>query len=168
MAESRSLTLADPPATERLGAALARLLAARAPGLLVVYLSGPLGAGKTLLVRGLLAGLGHSGRVPSPTYTLMEPYSPGGYPVLHMDLYRIGDPAEVEYLGLDDVLGTGTLVLVEWPEKGGAHLPPPDLEIELTIDGGGRRARMTGRTAAGDAVLARLRDVTDPDLESRP
>lgn len=156
MAESRSLTLADPPATERLGAALAGVLAARPAGPLVVYLRGPLGAGKTLLVRGLLAELGHSGRVPSPTYTLMESYSPGGYPVLHMDLYRIGDPAEVDYLGLDDVLGTGTLMLVEWPEKGGGHLPRPDLEIELAIEGAGRQARMSGRSTAGDQVLAGL------------
>src|SRR6056297_3323471 len=121
--------LADAAATEALGAALAgplrRACESRA---VVLHLAGPLGAGKTTLVRGLLRGLGHRGAVRSPTYTLIEPYDELTPRVYHLDLYRLGDPEELDYLGLRDLLTGDTLLLIEWPERGLGVLPTPDLE----------------------------------------
>ena len=144
--------LAGEPDTLALGQALAH--AVQPP--LVVYLSGDLGAGKTTLSRGLLRGLGHAGSVKSPTYTLVEPYSVDAMPVYHFDLYRLGDAEELEYLGLRDYLGQRALLLFEWPERGGAYLPPPDVSIELEALEAGREARLRAHSDAGAAVLAHL------------
>jgi tRNA threonylcarbamoyladenosine biosynthesis protein TsaE len=84
----------------------------------VVELSGPLGAGKTTLVRGVLIALGHAGEVPSPTFAIVQPYDTTTLPIAHADLYRLEDPAEIEELGLEDQLIDGAL-LVEWPERAG-------------------------------------------------
>jgi tRNA threonylcarbamoyladenosine biosynthesis protein TsaE len=124
----------------------------------LVYLHGDLGTGKTTLVRGILRGLGHHGPVKSPTYTLIEPYEPKGRRVFHLDLYRLGGPEELEYLGLRDLLDVAGLILVEWPERGRAALPPPDLEIDihhageardLEVLGSGPRAMTLIRSLAG-------------------
>ena len=123
---------------------------------LVAFLYGDLGAGKTTLVRGVMRGLGHVGRVKSPTYTLMEPYRFGERTCYHLDLYRIADPGEIEFLGLRDLLGEATLLLVEWPERGEADLPPPDLEIRIRYAGTGRELCLTACSAAGEAALRRL------------
>ena len=102
------------------GARLARaLLAAPANESLLVTLSGDLGAGKTTLVGGLLAELGHVGPVRSPTYTLIEPYRLQGRDITHCDLYRLRHPDELDDLGLRDLQGAGSVLLVEWPEKAG-------------------------------------------------
>lgn len=149
--------LPDAAATEALGARLAALLAEaceRAP--VVVHLEGPLGAGKTTLVRGLLRGLGHAGRVRSPTFTLLEPYELPGCEVAHLDLYRLADPAELDYLGLPDMLRSGVLVLVEWAEKGGHRLPGADVTISLEYEGEGRCARCEPGSSRGEPVLAGL------------
>ena len=138
-----------------LGRRLADALAAR-PGRWLVYLSGDLGAGKTTLVRGLLAGLGHAGRVRSPTFTLMEPYETPARGVAHLDLYRLADPGELEYLGFRDLLAGEGLIVVEWPEHGGDRLPPPDLRIALAWSGAGRNARLQPASARGEALLAGL------------
>jgi tRNA threonylcarbamoyladenosine biosynthesis protein TsaE len=130
------LPLADAAATEAIGGALARGLAA-CPGL-VVYLHGELGAGKTTLVRGWLRSLGAQGPIRSPTYTLVEPYELDGRSLLHMDLYRLSDAAELEQLGVYDTPPERSVWLVEWPERGAGELPPPDLRIVLRIDGAGR------------------------------
>ena len=140
------LSLKDAAATEAVGAALARALDG---GDHVIFLHGELGAGKTTLVRGLLRALGHAGRVPSPTYTLVEPYEVGPLSLKHLDLYRIADPGELEYLGVRELSGT---VLIEWPERGGRHLPEPDLECRLAQDGKGRSLEVVGRTQAGRAL----------------
>ena len=146
------LELKDATATEAAGAALASALSG---GDHVIFLHGDLGAGKTTLVRGLLRALGHAGRVPSPTYTLVEPYEIGALSLKHLDLYRIADPEELEYLGVRELSGT---VIIEWPEKGGHFLPAPDLDCRLEPAGAGRRLGAEGRSEAGRA-LAQAWDV---------
>lgn len=108
----------------------------------VVYLSGPLGAGKTTLVRGMLRGLGFAGRVKSPSYGLVESYALDGLAVHHLDLYRLADPGEIEFLGLEDLLADDALLLVEWPERGRGMLPPADTAIRIAMDGEGRRVQI--------------------------
>ncbi len=149
------ILLADAGATERLGAGLAGILRDR-PGAWLIALAGPLGAGKTTLARGFLRALGHDGRVPSPTYTLIEPYELDGRPVLHLDLYRLSDPEELEYLGFRDVFEGGALVLVEWPERAGDRLPDADIRISLSLAGEGRRAAFAALTPRGAEVVDAL------------
>ncbi|WP_018413044.1 tRNA (adenosine(37)-N6)-threonylcarbamoyltransferase complex ATPase subunit type 1 TsaE [Methyloversatilis thermotolerans] len=152
------LDLADSAATEQLGAALASALR---PGL-CIFLEGDLGAGKTTLVRGLLRAVGHSGKVKSPTFTLLESYaiSSLNFPLYHFDFYRFSHPDEFIEAGLDEFFGqTGEqagVCLVEWPDKAGAHLPQPDLRIALDVVGEARRARVSGDTPQGVACLGRL------------
>ena len=145
-----TVCLPDAEATERLGACLAEYLPPRA----VAYLHGDLGAGKSTLARALLRALGVAGTIRSPTYTLVEQYPlPAGGMALHLDLYRIGDAGELEFLGLD---GDIRLWLVEWPERGQGALPPVDLDITLAVDGDGRRCRLDARTAVGRQWLAAI------------
>ncbi|MDD4881602.1 MAG: tRNA (adenosine(37)-N6)-threonylcarbamoyltransferase complex ATPase subunit type 1 TsaE [Gallionellaceae bacterium] len=139
------LSLPDETATLALGA---RLAAGVRPGM-AVWLVGDLGAGKTTLTRGLLRALGHGGRVKSPTYTLVEIYPFSSFNLYHFDLYRFIDPEEWEEAGFREYFNPESICLVEWPEKGGAILPLPDLEIRLEIDGEGRLARLYGRTEEG-------------------
>lgn len=145
--------LPSPEATEALGARLAGAVPAGA----VVYLCGDLGAGKTTLARGWLRALGHTGAVRSPTYTLVEPYALAEQPVVHLDLYRLTDPRELEFLGVRDFVDGRTVMLVEWPERGHGVLPPPDLTVELRYAGDGRSARLQARSALGEAALAACR-----------
>ena len=156
MAESRTLKLADPAATARLGDVVAQALIAQQPTQFCIYLDGELGAGKTAFARALLAGLGYEGRVPSPTYTLVEPYTAGGFQLLHTDLYRLKDPAELDYLDISDQFAAGCLLLVEWPERGQGRLPPADLMLGLSIEGMGRRATFEALTAQGSRLLELL------------
>lgn len=130
------LELADEAATMVLGA---RLAAALRPGM-VVYLQGDLGAGKTTLVRGILRALGYGGRVKSPTYTLVESYVLSRFTLQHYDLYRMIDPREWLDAGFRDDCNAATLCLVEWPDKAAGLLPPPDLRIQLSLSGAGRKA----------------------------
>ena len=132
------LNLANERATLEFGSRLARSLQGE-----VLYLNGPLGAGKTCVARGILRGLGYRGAVKSPTYTLVEPYDVAGREVYHWDLYRIVNPAELEYVGLDEMMRDGTLRIVEWPDRGKGVLPPADIEILIDVIGNGRRLRMT-------------------------
>lgn len=143
--------LPDADATER----LARALAQAAPRPAVVLLHGDLGAGKSTLARAWLRALGVTGAIRSPTYTLVERYPlASGGEALHLDLYRIGDGAELEFLGLDDV--DAALWLVEWPERGGDALPPADLRIALAMEAEGRRVTLAPAGPTGAAWLARL------------
>ncbi len=146
-----SLWLPDAEATEALGRQLGRWFCAPqtqdpaagsppgfekklaqniSPHKTLVFLTGELGAGKTTLTRGILRGLGHLGPVKSPTYTLLEPYAAQplapDMPVYHFDFYRIGDPAELDYIGIDEILDGPGLVLIEWPQRAGDRLPTPD------------------------------------------
>jgi tRNA threonylcarbamoyladenosine biosynthesis protein TsaE len=134
--------------------AFGRSLAGRLRAPCIVYLEGDLGAGKTTLVRGVLRGLGHRGSVRSPTYTLLEPYQLGGLRLFHLDLYRLGDPEELEYLGLQDLLEADSVLFVEWPERGTGALPPADLEIRLEYLDGGRSLELIPRSRAGASLLA--------------
>lgn len=150
------LALPDAAATDVLGHALA----ATQPSEAMVHLRGDLGAGKSTLARAWLRALGVTGTVRSPTYTLVERYplaatASGPSEALHLDLYRIGDPGELEFLGLDDV--EHALWLVEWPERGARALAPADLLIGLELAGDGRRCRLQAQSDIGYAWLARLR-----------
>ena len=155
---------ADETATIALGASLARALASvcqNAVQPFVIFLQGDLGAGKTTLARAVLRGLGVRGPVRSPTYTLMERYPLSEGCALHMDLYRLGDPEELEFLGLRDEPGPGEIMLVEWPHRGERHLPAADMQIELAADSeqsgkqaDGRWLAASAATGAGQQVLA--------------
>ncbi|HEX7694139.1 MAG TPA: tRNA (adenosine(37)-N6)-threonylcarbamoyltransferase complex ATPase subunit type 1 TsaE [Sphingomonas sp.] len=130
------MLLADAAASEEFGAHLAA--AARAGD--VITLSGPLGAGKTSIARGFLAALGLEGEAPSPTFAIVQPYEPPEtrMPVMHVDLYRIEDPQEIDELGLDEARGE-SLLLIEWPERAPGRWPDA---LALSLDfapGGGRR-----------------------------
>jgi tRNA threonylcarbamoyladenosine biosynthesis protein TsaE len=144
--------LPDETATLALGAALALVCREGA----IIFLHGNLGAGKTTLARGFLQGLGHAGRVKSPTYTLVEPYEVAGRRIYHFDLYRLQDPEELDYLGLRDYLGVEAVCLVEWPERGEGALPVPDLEVNLAYADHARRALLRAGSPRGERLLARL------------
>ncbi len=146
------LHLDSATATEKIGAQLAQALM---PGCML-YLQGDLGVGKTTLVRGLLHGLGYSGIVKSPTYTLVEPYAIGKWRLFHWDLYRLADPEELEYLGLREQLDGEAVLLIEWPERGPGELPAADLEVTLDYVGEGRGCRLVAASAVGTRMLARL------------
>src|ERR1700722_18157999 len=166
-----AVNLADSGATEALGQALARALPAAvhlgaaagtgAPGAggasgAVVHLRGELGAGKTTCVRSLLRTLGVTGLGRSPTYTLVETYILPGLTCVHVDLYRLLAPTEVNELGLRDLVGPGCLMLVEWPENGGSPLPPADLVLTLRYAEAGRQATLRANTPLGIEWMTNL------------
>jgi tRNA threonylcarbamoyladenosine biosynthesis protein TsaE len=144
------LSLPDEAATLRLGEALA----AGATKGLVLHLKGELGSGKTTLARGLIRALGHSGRVKSPTYTLVEPYSLLRLNLYHFDFYRFKDRSEWLSSGFREYFNADSLCIVEWPERAGELLAPPDLEIQLHYDAQSRIAAPAAHTAPGEAWLA--------------
>lgn len=148
MAESLTakLKLPDGRATEALGRALARHLPEDTRGF-TILLEGELGAGKSTLARALLRALGHAGPVPSPTYTLVEPYCIDGRTVYHVDLYRLIGGGELPYLGWSD-LDDG-LVLVEWPERVPALASRADVTVRLRYDGAGRAAELVAHNPRG-------------------
>lgn len=152
MPVTRSLPLAAEADTLALGQALAHIL--RAGGTL--YLEGDLGAGKTTLARGLIQGLGHSGPVKSPTYTLVEPYVLSCGPVFHFDLYRLADPDELELMGIRDYFAPGAICIIEWPVRGGDRIPQPDLRLLLEKQGTGRLAQLVAETPAGERMLQEI------------
>ena len=133
----------------------AQLAAALIPGL-IVYLKGDLGMGKTTLARGFIQGLGHGGAVKSPTYTLVEPYELSGATVYHFDLYRLGDPEELEFMGVRDYFDGRSVCLVEWPERGAGFLPPADLVINIERDGLGRKVQLQAFSARGEGVIGSI------------
>jgi tRNA threonylcarbamoyladenosine biosynthesis protein TsaE len=148
-----TLELPDEAATMALGG---RLAAALRPGM-VIYLQGDLGAGKTTLVRGILKALNYVGRVKSPTYTLVESYELSRFILQHYDLYRMIDPREWLDAGFRDDCNENTLCLVEWPEKAKGLLPPPDLRMQLSISGEGRKALVHADSAKGRRCMETLK-----------
>ena len=137
---------------EALGAKLAAHLGATR----LLYLNGPLGAGKTTLVRGLLRALGHAGAVKSPTFTLVEPYDFNNRVLYHFDLYRLNDPGELEFLGVRDYLHGKGVCVVEWAERAQGALPTPDAEIMISSAEKGRMVRLTTHTDRGRTLLDAL------------
>ncbi len=131
---------------------------------LVVYLEGPLGAGKTSLARGFVRAWEPAAEVTSPTFVLREDHDAGGQLFVHVDLYRLRFPAEVEDLALRE-LPAGANLLVEWPEHGRGRLPAPDLVFILVPEEGARILDARACSAAGVGVLEAL--ATDPWLAAR-
>src|SRR3954464_4515103 len=144
------LKLPDEQATLWLGATLA---AGVAPGR-VLHLRGDLGSGKTTLVRGLLRGLGYAERVKSPTYTLVEVYSVSSLNLYHFDFYRFKDPAEWLNSGFRDYFNAESICIVEWPERAGGLLAPPDLEAALDFDGTARSVSFRANSPSGREWLS--------------
>ncbi len=147
------LYLADEAATLDLGGRIAKLCPQQQ---FTIHLEGELGAGKTTLSRGLLRELGHQGKVKSPTYTLVEQYDLENRSVFHFDLYRLVDPEELDYIGLDDYMNSNALCLIEWPQQGGNNLPSPDIIIKLQYDKNCRQANIESCSDAGKIVCAKL------------
>jgi tRNA threonylcarbamoyladenosine biosynthesis protein TsaE len=141
--------------TEELGARLARARPA-VRELAVVFLTGELGAGKTTLVRGFLRAQGVTAPVRSPTYTLVELYRCGDLSVLHADLFRLRDPGELDALGLREWAQSGYLWLVEWPERGGGHLPPPDLTLSFRVLSEAHAIDIQAHSTVGEHWLGEL------------
>ena len=135
-----TIFLPDTQATEQLGVQLWTLIPARA----LVFLCGNLGVGKTTLVRGYLRAGGFLGTVKSPTYTLVEEYALGERKICHFDLYCINDPEELEWIGIRDYLSQEGVCFVEWPDKGKGYLVEPDITLELSLEGMGRRLSCRG------------------------
>lgn len=155
-----SIFLADEHATIALGQVLAKYC----PAGLNIYLYGDLGAGKTTFVRGLIQSFLPETKVKSPTYTLVEGYdlsesakNPNkiNY-IYHFDLYRLGDPEELEYLGGRDYFSGDAICLVEWPQRGQGWLAAPDIEISINYQADGRMLELNGKTAKGQSLLQKL------------
>ena len=153
--------LPDAEATERAGQALGHALETisgqeRAGGAIVVGLAGDLGAGKTTLARASLRALGVAGTVRSPTYTIAEPYETRIGRIWHLDLYRIAEPDELEYVALRDLVSESATCLVEWPERGRGGLPELDCVLAIVRHGSGRRLRIERTTPRGRTLGSRV------------
>ena len=142
--------------TETLGAQLAGSRPGQDALFSVIYLTGDLGAGKTTLTRGFLRALGVRAAVRSPTYTLVETYGVGDVTAVHLDLYRLSDPSELDNLGLREWAKAGHIWLVEWPERGTDRLPEADLVVRLTAGEGGHDIELSAHSASGSLWLERL------------
>lgn len=143
------MKLSDVAATENLGRALIALLPEDCSGWMIL-LQGELGAGKSTLARSMLRTLGYQGIVPSPTYTLVEPYQIGEKIIYHVDLYRIIDENECEFLGWSDL--RDGLLLIEWPERIEGLTMQGDVLIELSYSGDGRNAEILGLSDRGREI----------------
>ena len=142
-----------------LGRALGTSLRSDGHGALVIGIEGELGAGKTTLVSGVLAGVGVTGAIRSPTYTLIEPYEAAGLLLYHIDLYRLSGAREVEALGIRDLLDARAVLLIEWPSRGAGALPTEDLAVSIEYQGSGAQRRLLraqAHSSTGDKLLEQL------------
>ncbi|WP_241235001.1 tRNA (adenosine(37)-N6)-threonylcarbamoyltransferase complex ATPase subunit type 1 TsaE [Amphritea opalescens] len=151
-----SVFVADEAAMVGFGQQLAQAIS----GGEVIFLNGDLGMGKTTLSRGVLQGFGHQGSVKSPTYTLVEPYELEALTVFHFDLYRLGDPEELEYLGIRDYFTDQSICLIEWPERGEGILPVADLLLTINVEQRGRRITWQAQTEKGRQLADKLKSCT--------
>ncbi|MCK9261455.1 MAG: tRNA (adenosine(37)-N6)-threonylcarbamoyltransferase complex ATPase subunit type 1 TsaE [Azoarcus sp.] len=151
--------------TLELGAILATALT---PGL-KIWLNGNLGSGKTTLTRGMLRELGHTEKVKSPTYTLIEPYVVSRLNLYHFDFYRLNSPEEYLDAGLDEYFSGQGVCIVEWPEQAVPYLAAPDLVVLLEPEGDGRRATLRGHTEAGRTCIEQIakHPITPPPRRGR-
>src|SRR5699024_1863480 len=140
----------------RLGGALA----VQTEGHGIVFLQGDLGEGKTTLSRGIIQGLGHTGAVKSPVFTLVEPHEINNLRVCHLDLYRFGEPEELELIWIRDYLADDDLCIIEWPQQGKGYLPQPDLEITIKNHNEGRIVRLLPFSRRGESWSAALAALT--------
>ena len=149
--------LKDEAGTVALGTSLARALAAG----LTIYLHGDLGVGKTALTRALLHAAGHTGHVKSPTYTLAEPYrvviADKLTDVIHFDLYRMASAEEFLDAGFREHFNHQNICIIEWPEKAEAVLPPPDINVFMSVAGEGRHVELHALSDQGLQCLDRLK-----------
>jgi tRNA threonylcarbamoyladenosine biosynthesis protein TsaE len=142
-----------------LGRVLGGALCTAGDGALVIGLEGELGAGKTTFVSGVLAGVGVTGAIRSPTYTLIEPYEAAGLQLYHIDLYRLSSAREVEALGIRDLLDTRAVLLIEWPSRAAGALPTEDLSISIEYQGAGAQRRLLraqAHSSTGDKLLEQI------------
>ena len=154
-------SLADEFATVALGKSLFKVIDQYCfqHGVVSLFLRGDLGMGKTTMTRGLLEGAGYFGKVKSPTYTIVEPYELAEVQINHFDLYRLGDPEELEFMGVRDYfeLPEGgqdkQLCILEWPDRGLGFLPEPDIELALTLNGQGRMCRVSAEKSVLTALV---------------
>lgn len=154
-----NVTLPDEAATVAFAARVSRALPESLGGL-TLLLEGDLGTGKSTFARALIKTLGHTGPVPSPTYTLVEPYDVPTGQIYHIDLYRVSDEAELRYLGWNE-LDTG-FRLVEWPDRAPAIADEADLALTLAVRGSGRSARLEARSSRGQSIVDRIQAATEP------
>jgi tRNA threonylcarbamoyladenosine biosynthesis protein TsaE len=138
--------------TLALGAQLANHLTQGA----YIFLSGPLGAGKTTFSRGILRGLGYTDKVKSPTYTLVEPYEVNGQAIYHFDFYRVEQAAELEHIGIREYFTPTSVCIIEWPEVGVILLPKPDLVCHFLFKDNGRVVRIESQTSRGKHIVTQL------------
>ena len=139
------VNLPDEAATLSIAAAMGRCL----PSSLILFLEGQLGAGKTTLVRGMIQSLGYAGKVKSPTYGLVERYQLPDILIHHLDLYRLGHPEELEFLGIRDIIAEPGVVAIEWPERGQGMLPQANIICHLRVLDEGRELRLGAGCEAG-------------------
>ena len=149
MANDITLTLDDEASTLACGARFANILLPS----LNIYLHGDLGAGKTTFVRGVLRGLGHIGKVKSPTYTLVESYSFTNFNVYHFDLYRFIDEEEWDAAGFREYFNPLSICMIEWPEKAEHILPEPDIHVQLSLYNNGRHIQFSAGSVLGKQCL---------------
>ena len=157
--QTLSKTLPDEMATLASGESMGRMLGRLSSGQLELHVNlvGDLGAGKTTLVRGVLRGLGYSGRVKSPTYPLLEAYQVGDITVAHFDLYRLETPDAFTEAGFEDYFAGPGLRFVEWPDRAGQRMPTPDWCLTLSeAPAGGRLMTIDAGTPAGVRLLDAL------------
>lgn len=145
-----TLHLADEEAMVAFGGHLANITQGHG----LIFLEGDLGAGKTTLSRGIIRGLGHTGAVKSPTFTLVEPYEIGDIRAYHFDLYRLVDPEELEFMGIRDYFDEDALCLIEWPQQGAGFLPKADLTITIRPHNTGRALTLSPQGSRGEAWCA--------------
>ena len=145
--------LNDEQATVEAGAQFGKLMQDAA----VIYLQGVLGAGKTTFCRGVLSAFGYSGAVKSPTYTLVEPYQLNERTIYHFDLYRLGEPEELEYMGIRDYFQGDNICLIEWPVKGQGYIAEADFTIELAPENTGRTLKIYPHSEYGKKICTALK-----------